>query len=714
MRRLTQGTERRGRGALRVTALLTLLTALLVVPATAGAAFNGGLKQLAGTAGCLSGAATPPAGCGAVRGLGTDTGVAVITKDGRSVYVASRGKDAIVAFDRNTTTGRLTQKSSVTGCFTTDPNVAAPNPDGCNPVTGDTGALDEVEGLALSAGGTSLYATTQTGRLSTFKRASDGTLTFVNSFALGGGSGSNALPAVAVSPDSKTVYVAGPGGYGGILRIFPRDTSGTASHGNLSFFDCIGVTVCARQVPNMQSTISELAVTPDSKQVILASGEGNAAVIGFDRSTTDGDLNAATAATAARCISGFAQANCTQRSGQDYPRGISIASNRDIYVAGYYALTTIQRNPSTNALSAPASSEFCNAYSGSGFSGCVEQRTCDVMCGGRAIFAGPDGKNVYRGSENGAVLTFARNSANGAFSANPTALGCLTSAAVTGCTTLRQGTGVRTLVGDSTNRNVYAVGNGRVFSFAVDHAPVCQNVAAGTTNTASVIVGLSCSDPDGDAVTYEKVTDPARGTLAGIQGNAVSYGPQPGTTGVDSFQYRAVAAGVPSDPATASINVTAPPTGGGGGGGGGGAVTTVPSTTSISSLGFKKYTKLLALSVKNLVAGSTVRVTCKTKKKSRQKKGCAYKSRRFTTSGARAQAQPAQAVREEADPGRHEDHDHDHRARLPREAGPVHDPRGQDPAVARALPLGQRQGRQLRLSCGTAKGRRSHGSDALS
>ena len=42
------------------------------------------------------------------------------------------------------------------------------------------------------------------------------------------------------------------------------------------------------------------------------------------------------------------------------------------------------------------------------------------------------------------------------------------------------------------------------------------------------------------------------------------------------------------------------------------------------------------LSVKNLQAGSTVVVTCKTKKKKQQKKGCAYKSKRFTTSGARA------------------------------------------------------------------------------
>jgi hypothetical protein len=149
-------------------------------------------------------------------------------------------------------------------------------------------------------------------------------------------------------------------------------------------------------------------------------------------------------------------------------------------------------------------------------------------------------------------------------------------------------------------------------------------------------VTLSCSDPDGDAVTYEKVTDPSRGTLAGISGNHVSYGPQPGTSGVDSFQYRARAAGVASDPATALVNVIAPPSGGGGGGTTPPpVVTTIPSSTSINSLGFKKYTKLLNRAAKNLPAGATVTVTCKTKKKKSQKKGCPYKRKRFTTSGGR-------------------------------------------------------------------------------
>ncbi len=66
------------------------------------------------------------------------------------------------------------------------------------------------------------------------------------------------------------------------------------------------------------------------------------------------------------------------------------------------------------------------------------------------------------------------------------------------------------------------------------------------------------------------------------------------------------------------------------------ALTVVPSTTSINSLAFPKFTKLVNLSAQNLQAGSTVLVTCKTKKKSQQKKGCPYKKKRFTTSGARA------------------------------------------------------------------------------
>jgi hypothetical protein len=644
MRRLTQGTERCGRGALRVTALLTLLSALLVVPATAGAATAGGLKQLAGATGCLSGEASPPSDCTAVRGLGTNIGEAAMTKDGKQVYVTSRDKDAVVLFNRNATTGKLTQASSLLGCFTTD--TTTQTNDGCSNVTATVSALDQADAIAVAPDGRNVVVTTVLGNLSNFKRDTSGGLTFVSTESLNvSGSANKSFPALTVAPDNRTVYLAGPGSIDGILWAFNRDVSGTATHGNISLMPpCYAVTACAApQIPNLRLP-SDMFVTPDNKQLIVASGEDQGAVIGFDRnissSGTYGTLDGTAANTASRCVTGIASlANCQFRPGTDYPRGVTNVGNRDIYVRGYYAQTVVRRNASTNALSAQTSSPFCAAYEGSGFTGCNTPRNCTVFCGGRGVFATPDGKFIYDGNDsNGSIFGLGRNSSDGSIAGIPTALGCLTTSEVAGCNSLRQGTIVRTVVGD--NKFVYGAGGARIFAFGIDHPPVCQNVSAGTVNTASVTVTFNCSDPDGDALTYEKVSDPSRGTLAGVSGNHVSYGPQPGTTGVDTFQYRARAAGVASDPATASVNVTAPaaPPGGGGGGGGGTppALTVVPSTASINSLGFKKFTKLLNLAAKNLPSGATVVVTCKTKKKSQQKKGCPYKSKRFTTSGARA------------------------------------------------------------------------------
>jgi hypothetical protein len=63
----------------------------------------------------------------------------------------------------------------------------------------------------------------------------------------------------------------------------------------------------------------------------------------------------------------------------------------------------------------------------------------------------------------------------------------------------------------------------------------------------------------------------------------------------------------------------------------------IPSTVTNNWLAFPAgYTKVSNLSVNNLLAGTTVKVTCKTKSKNKQRKGCPYKTKRYTTSGARA------------------------------------------------------------------------------
>ncbi len=71
---------------------------------------------------------------------------------------------------------------------------------------------------------------------------------------------------------------------------------------------------------------------------------------------------------------------------------------------------------------------------------------------------------------------------------------------------------------------------------------------------------LTCTDPDGDALTLAIVDGPAKGSLGAIAGDAVTYTPDAGEFGSDSFTYAASDGTADSDPATVSITITrAPP-----------------------------------------------------------------------------------------------------------------------------------------------------------
>src|SRR2546423_13699712 len=95
----------------QVTALS--LAGLVVLLATAAAlAVTGALTQPAGTAGCVSETGTGP--CADGHGLRYPDSVAV-SADGKSVYAASDFSSAVVRFDRNTTTGAITQPAGTAG-----------------------------------------------------------------------------------------------------------------------------------------------------------------------------------------------------------------------------------------------------------------------------------------------------------------------------------------------------------------------------------------------------------------------------------------------------------------------------------------------------------------------------------------------------------------------------------------------------------------------
>ncbi len=105
------------RGALVVAASLSLLLAASALAAV------GGLTQKPGTAGCIS--ETGSAGA-CVDGNALDNAVSVtISPDGANAYVASVNSNAVAIFDRNTTTGALTQKAGTAGCIS---ETAPPEP----------------------------------------------------------------------------------------------------------------------------------------------------------------------------------------------------------------------------------------------------------------------------------------------------------------------------------------------------------------------------------------------------------------------------------------------------------------------------------------------------------------------------------------------------------------------------------------------------------
>lgn len=90
----------------------------------------------------------------------------------------------------------------------------------------------------------------------------------------------------------------------------------------------------------------------------------------------------------------------------------------------------------------------------------------------------------------------------------------------------------------------------------VNDPPVASNVSAQTSFGVGVAVTLSATDPDGDALTYVVVAPPQNGALSGTAPN-LTYTPNAGFTGSDSFSYKAQDAGAESAVAVATVNVVA-------------------------------------------------------------------------------------------------------------------------------------------------------------
>jgi hypothetical protein len=96
-------------------------------------------------------------------------------------------------------------------------------------------------------------------------------------------------------------------------------------------------------------------------------------------------------------------------------------------------------------------------------------------------------------------------------------------------------------------------------TISITHAPSCQNVARHTRTATAVSVPLTCSDADGDALTLSIAGAPTKGTLGSISGGSVTYTPNAGAFGTDTFTYKANDGTGDSANATATITISRAP-----------------------------------------------------------------------------------------------------------------------------------------------------------
>ncbi len=182
---------------------------------------DGRLTQKAGAAGCVN--HTGAGGC-------ADGGVTLyqalnlaISPDGKNLYVTSGQRSSVTIFDR-AADGSITEKTGVTRC------VSLGGSGTCTSVAGLGGAY----GVVAAPDGRNLYvAANSSDSVVALARAPDGTLSALNCVGAGScataGRGLDGAQGIAVSPDGKSVYATGLGfsTAKGVISSFDRASDGS-------------------------------------------------------------------------------------------------------------------------------------------------------------------------------------------------------------------------------------------------------------------------------------------------------------------------------------------------------------------------------------------------------------------------------------------------------------------------------------------------------
>lgn len=242
-----------------------------------------------------------------------------------------------------------------------------------------------------------------------------------------------------------------------------------------------------------------LAVSPDSKNVYVA-GEDSDAVAVFKRNTSNGQLSQLSGGDGCVENTGPvapAIVSCSSARQLDNPEAVVVSpEGTNVYVAAESgdAVVAFSRNTSTGVLTQLSGTDGCIAEGSS--DGCAVGRALD---GATALAISSDGKYLYAGAENGdAIAVFKRNLVTGALTQLGGTGGCVNEAGDQGCATGRGIQGVEGLAITSSpvDGYLYAAAEGSngdvsVFKRAHDSGVITQ--LAGTDGCINESGNDGCS-----------------------------------------------------------------------------------------------------------------------------------------------------------------------------------------------------------------------------
>jgi hypothetical protein len=508
-------------------------------------AATGALTARPGTAGCI--AETGPPNCVDGKGL-AQAGDIAISPDGLRIYVTG-STGTVAVFDRDATTGALTQKLGTAGCISASGSGGECQVGRAFGATGGMVLAPDGEHLYL-AGADSIVVLDRdptTGAISQ-PAATAGCVQETVTVGCADGRGLGFARQPAISPDGRHLYM--PTGNG--VAIFDRTPSSGELAQKAGPAGCITATGapaggCAADA--RMAGVAAVTLSPGGGQLYATANVAGGTITTFN-------VNADGTLTFASCINDLGDGGCSAgrhlsglTSSAVSPDGEDLVAVSEGETVG--GLTVLARDPASGALSSQPGPDGCVTATGQ---------------------ARDDGGLVAGGCRAHPAVS---------------SIGGVTFA---------------------TNEQLYAgfYQGSSIVALKRDFYPTCANTSAQAAYNSPVAVGLRCADRNADVVTLSIVQAPTAGLLGPIDQSQglVLYSPRAGFRGSDVFRFRASAGGLDGPEATATLSVAGP-------GSASARLRTSISYRARAFRRFSRLTSLSARN--GVPKGATIRMTCRGK-----------------------------------------------------------------------------------------------------